>query len=111
MVLETAVGAQWDLVRNEFVNITFNHLGCPQYLLTIIGAWKIPVFIAILIPRFPLAKEWEYAGLFFVCTGVGASHLVVGNPAAAWLGSLVFTLLTIASYLLRPTSRKVHAIS
>src|SRR5687767_12644217 len=75
VALETAAGAQWDLVRNDFVKQVFTHLDYPFYLLTIIGVWKIPAFIAIIIPKFPLVKEWAYAGLFFVYTGAAASHL------------------------------------
>ena len=33
-------------------------MGYPAYFLTIIGAWKMLGVIAILIPRFPLLKEW-----------------------------------------------------
>lgn len=106
VALETAVGAQWDLARNIFVTTTFDHLNYPLYLLTIIGIWKIPAFIAILIPRFPIVKEWAYAGLFFVYTGAAASHFAVGDPTIAWIGPILFALLTIISYLLRPISRR-----
>lgn len=106
VALETAAGAQWDLSRNDFVKQVFTHLGYPHYLLTILGVWKIPAFIAILIPKFPLVKEWAYAGLFFVYTGAVASHLAVGDEFAAWVGPLLFSLITVASWALRPASRK-----
>ncbi len=32
---------------------------CPS------GVWKILGAISILLPRFPLLKEWAYAGTFF----------------------------------------------
>ena len=41
------------------------HLGYPIYLLTILGVWKILGVVAVLIPKFPLLKEWAYAGFFF----------------------------------------------
>jgi DoxX-like family len=41
------------------------HLGYPVYFLTRIGIWKIPGVIAVLIPKYPLLKEWAYAGFFF----------------------------------------------
>jgi uncharacterized membrane protein YphA (DoxX/SURF4 family) len=56
------------------------HLGYPVYLLTILGIWKVLGVIAILIPKFPLLKEWAYAGFFFVMTGAIFSHLVVNDP-------------------------------
>jgi hypothetical protein len=107
VALETAAGAQWDLVRNDFVKETFTHLGYPFYLLTIIGVWKIPAFIAITIPKFPLVKEWAYAGLFFVYTGAAASHLAVGDEFGAWFGPILFSVFTVASWALRPASRKI----
>lgn len=107
IALETAAGAQWDLSRNDFVKGIFTHLGYPLYLLTLIGIWKIPAFIAILVPRIPLVKEWAYAGLFFVYSGAFASHLAVGDAAAAWMSPLIFMILTIFSWLLRPASRKL----
>ena len=45
------------------------HLGYPVYLITIIGIWKILGVAAILIPKFPLLKEWAYAGFFFAMLG------------------------------------------
>ena len=38
------------------------HLGYPVYFLTIIGVWKILGVVAILVPKFPLLKEWAYTG-------------------------------------------------
>ena len=54
-------------------------LGYPTYFLTIIGLWKVAGAIALLVPRFPLLKEWAYAGIFFNMTGAAASHLAVGD--------------------------------
>jgi|SRR5688572_9389204 hypothetical protein len=107
IALETAAGAQWDLSRNDFVKGVFIHLGYPMYLLTLIGIWKIPAFIVILVPRIPLIKEWAYAGLFFVYSGAFASHLATGDVPAAWIGPLIFMTLTIGSWYLRPASRKL----
>jgi hypothetical protein len=41
------------------------HLGYPIYLLTILGIWKLLGVAGLLIPKFPLLKEWAYAGFFF----------------------------------------------
>ena len=43
-----------------------SHLGYPVYFLTILGIWKILGVVAVLIPKFPLLKEWAYAGFFFI---------------------------------------------
>ena len=55
------------------------HLGCPIYLLTILGIWKILGVVAVLIPKFTLLKEWAYAGFFFVMTGAMLSHIALGD--------------------------------
>jgi len=105
IVLETAAGAEWDFVRNDFVRQAFAHLGYPLYLLTILGTWKLPAAIVLVIPRFGRVKEWAYAGLFFVYTGAAASHFMRGDTSQPW-GPLVLALLTVASWSLRPDSRK-----
>lgn len=110
IALETAAGAQWDLTRNDFVKQVMIHLGYPQYILTILGIWKIPAFIALVIPKFPLVKEWAYAGLFFVYTGATASHIAIGDKFGAWFTTLVLTAFTVASWALRPKSRKIQPV-
>src|SRR5215467_7644662 len=55
------------------------HLGYPVYLLTLLAVWKILGVIALLIPRFPLLKEWAYAGFFFIMSGAIFSHFATGD--------------------------------
>ena len=85
------------------------HLGYPAYLLTIIGIWKILGVIAVLIPRFPLVKEWAYAGFAFVMTGAVFSHLAIGDGAKELFGPVLLLVLTVLSWYLRPSGRKVIA--
>jgi uncharacterized membrane protein YphA (DoxX/SURF4 family) len=55
-----------------------SHLGYPVYLMTLLGVWKILGVVAILIPKFPLLKEWAYAGFFFAMTGAAKSlHFLI----------------------------------
>src|SRR5688572_23425070 len=56
-----------------------DHLGYPLYFLTILGVWKILGVIAVLIPKFPLVKEWAYAGFFFAMSGAIFSHVASGD--------------------------------
>ena len=107
IALETIAGAEWNLTRNQYVKDIFAHLGYPLYVLTIIGIWKIPAFITILIPKFPLVKEWAYAGLFFVYTGAAASHFAAGDDATKWAGPAIFSAIVVASWALRPPSRRI----
>jgi len=83
------------------------HLGYPLYFLTLLGLWKILGVIAILIPKFPLLKEWTYAGFFFAMSGAIFSHLYVGDDAIALFGPTLLIVLTIISWYFRPADRKV----
>lgn len=83
------------------------HLGYPLYFLTILGVWKILGVIAILIPKYPLLKEWTYAGFFFAMSGAVFSHLSVGDDAIALFGPTLLIVLTILSWYFRPGDRKV----
>src|SRR5215469_13248510 len=104
---EMVAGGLWDLLRIEYVRAVFIHLGYPLYLLSLIGAWKIPCAVAILVPRFPRLKEWAYAGAFFNYTGAAASHFAVGDGVAKWVAPLVFAALAMGSWALRPPDRRL----
>lgn len=73
-----AGGVQQLLQIGSYVEI-ITQLGYPLYFLSILGAWKILGVIAILVPKFPLVKEWAYAGFFFAMSGAAISHLTVGS--------------------------------
>jgi len=83
------------------------HLNYPVYLLTILGVWKILGVIAVLIPGFPLLKEWAYAGFFFLMTGAMFSHIAIGDSVAALFPSLLLLVLAVASWYFRPAERKI----
>ncbi|RCR67773.1 DoxX family protein [Larkinella punicea] len=81
-------------------------LGYPIYFLTLIGIWKIAGVIAILIPKFPLLKEWTYAGFFFAMSGAVFSHVVVRDDAKELFGPLLLLILTVVSWSFRPVDRR-----
>jgi len=83
------------------------HLGYPVYLLTILGIWKILGVIALLIPKFPLLKEWTYAGIFFLMSGAMFSHIPIGDPMSAIIPSLLLLILAVVSWYFRPADRKI----
>lgn len=83
------------------------HLGYPVYFLTLLGIWKILGVIAILVPRFPILKEWAYAGFFFTMSGAVVSHFASGDDAITFFGPALLVLLTIVSWYFRPANRKV----
>jgi DoxX-like protein len=63
--------------------------------------------VALLIPKFPLLKEWAYAGFFFIMTGAIFSHIAIGDTATEILPSLLLLLLTVTSWYFRPANRKI----
>jgi hypothetical protein len=83
-------------------------LAYPMYFFAILGVWKVLGAIAILAPRYPLLKEWAYAGIFFDLTGAAASCVMVGGYGAYGfhvIAPLIIAGLTVASWALRPASR------
>lgn len=83
------------------------NMGYPVFFLTIIGVWKILGVISVLIPKFPLLKEWTYAGFFFIMSGAIFSHIAVGNPLKEIGGAILLLALTLVSWYFRPADRKI----
>jgi hypothetical protein len=111
LAFELAAGALWDLLRIEYVRVALTHLGYPLYLLVILGAWRVPGALALLVPRFPRLKEWVYAGAFFEYTGAAASHVLVGDHRGQWVGPLTFSGFTLLSWALRPAPRRRPSVA
>lgn len=86
-------------------------LGYPVFFLTILGVWKILGAIALLVPKFPLLKEWAYAGIFFLLTGAIFTHIAVGSAASEFLPSTLLLVLTLTSWYFRPEDRKIHLLN
>jgi uncharacterized membrane protein YphA (DoxX/SURF4 family) len=105
VLLETAVGAEWDLARIQYVREIFAHLGYPLYLLTILGIAKVLAVIGLVTPRARRVKEWAYAGVFFVYAGAASSHYAVGDHADRIGPPLAFAALTLVSSALWEGSR------
>ena len=87
------------------------HLGYPTYFLTILGIWKILGVVALLIPKFPLLKEWAYAGFFFVMSGAAFSHIASGDSMIELFPSLLLLILTVVSWYFRPSDRKIVSVN
>ncbi len=87
------------------------HLGYPIYFLTILGVWKILGVVALLVPKFPLLKEWAYAGFFFAMSGAVFSHIASGDSVNEIFPSLLLLMLTVVSWYFRPADRKTVSVS
>ena len=83
------------------------HLGYPVYLLLLLGIWKLLGTMAVLIPKYPLLKEWAYAGFFFLMLGAIYSHIAVGDQITEIFPAFLLLVLTVLSWYLRPADRKL----
>ena len=94
------------LIQMEEETKMITDLGYPTYLMTILGVWKILGVIAILIPKYPLLKEWAYAGFFFAMSGAIISHIAIGDSILKILPPLLLLVLTVISWYFRPENKK-----
>ena len=74
-------------------------LGYPLYLLTILGIWKILGVVAVLVPRFPLLKEWAYAGLTFDLLGAVYSNIMTDGFQIGLFVLVPVFVVAIVSYI------------
>lgn len=102
-------GGLGQLLHAQFNVDGMRHLGYPTYLLYILGAWKLVGVAALLLPGRPLLKEWAHAGFFFLLTGGVLSHVLAGDGFAQTVWVAVFAGLNVASWYLRPASRRLPA--
>src|SRR4026209_2250483 len=89
----------------------FSSLGYPAYLMAIIGGWKMLGVVAVLMPKFPLLKEWAYAGFFFAMTGAVISHIVVKDDAKELFGPMLLLVLALVSWYFRPAGRRTISVN
>jgi uncharacterized membrane protein YphA (DoxX/SURF4 family) len=101
------IGGVLNLTQSPEVAATMEHLGYPLYFASLLGAWKLLGAIAIVAPGLPRLKEWAYAGFFFDLTGAAISRAAVGDGTGDIVAPLVFLALVLASWALRPASRRL----
>lgn len=97
------------LARIEFMVERMTELGYPLYFMTILGTAKLLGVFALLAPSHPLIKEWAYAGFAFDLIGATASHAFSGDPFGESVRPMFVLALGAASYLLRPSARRLPA--
>ena len=109
ITFELVYGAGWDfnLLNQGYVYGILRHLGYPLYLGAILGTCKLVAAVVMLLPGFLLLKEWAYAGIIILFTGAFVSHVVVGDGPGQSIWSLLFGVLAIGSWALRPANRRI----
>lgn len=110
LLFELLHGALWDLnwINKGYVYGILNHLGYPLYLAAMLGICKLIAAGIIVVPGLLRLKEWAYSGLTILFFGAFVSHCLVGDGPAQSIWSLLFGLLVIGSWALRPANRLMN---
>src|SRR5262245_54795593 len=82
-------------------------LGSPPYIIPALGLGKVLAILAILWPGLPRLKEWAYAGIFFNMMGALVSHVAHNDGAWIIVVNIVIAAITLASWALRPHSKRL----
>src|SRR5829696_4110243 len=106
LALECIVGGIMGALRLEPFLGVIRHLGYPDYFMIILGVSYVLAGLTLLAPAVPRLKEWAYAGLVFNYTGAAVSHVPPQDGLETLIAPLIFGVLTIASWSLRPTNRR-----
>ena len=75
-----------------------DRLGFPHYFLTLLGVCKLVGVVLLLVPRWPVLKEWAYAGFAFDLGGAIVCHTVVGDTLVQTLPALICASLLALAY-------------
>jgi len=111
IALETFAGGVMDLTHGR-TNVlsgptvvdVVTSLGYPVYILWILGIWKIPGAITLVVPGFLWLKEWAYAGIVFELSGALASQAIRGQSQDI-IAPMILLIVALASWALRPPRR------
>ena len=82
-------------------------LGYPTYFLLPFGALKLAGAAMILLPGLRRLKEWAYAGMVFDTAFATYSRAAIESPLPQILLPLAIAGLVLASWALRPASRRL----
>lgn len=83
----------------------FAHVGYPQQLRIILGIAKLLGAIALVVPGWPVLKEWAYAGFTFAWISAFVAHYLAKDGAEAFM-PLILLVLLFVSYVTRPADRQ-----
>jgi hypothetical protein len=111
MVAESAAGGTMDLLRMAPFYPLMIQLGYPSYLATILGIAKLLAAVILLAPGLPRLKEWAYAGIMINMIGAAASNAATHQSTGSTLTPLVFAVIAMLSWALRPASRRLFNTS
>ena len=112
LAFESLLSSAWDfnLLNKGYAAGIMNQIGFPIYFLYIKGIATLLAAPIFLLPRLPLLKEWAYFGTAIMYIGAISSNLFVGSSIKSIIAPIIFLLITIISWALRPPSRKFPGI-
>jgi hypothetical protein len=87
------------MMSADSIDLIHTKLGYPKYFIMMVGVAKILGVIGILIPGYPLVREWAYAGLFFDLAAATVSGIAVEGFHPMQLFMLVFFAPGVLSYI------------
>jgi len=87
-----------------------DHLHYPIYFGPLLGIAKLFGIAALLIPGYPIVKEWAYAGFAFDLIFALCSFISVGDPPKAWAPFIIFFALFAVSYIYFHKKQKAQAL-
>lgn len=96
-----------NLFRHEHIATDMEVMGYPPYFMAILGTWKVLGALTVAVPGVARLKEWAYAGMVFDLTGAAISRGVSGFGVRHLIPPLVVCVLVLASWALRPPSRRL----
>lgn len=99
------------LTGNEQVVAGFAKAGWPQLLRIVLGVAKPAAAVVLVVPGFPLVKEWAYAGVTFTWTMAFISAYANHEGPQIWIMPLVLLVLLGVSYATRPASRRLVKVA
>ncbi len=97
------------LITPEPMAEVLAHLGYPGWFLRWLGLWKLVGVAVVLAPGLPRLKEWATAGFTIALSSAAVSHAMSGDGVGEIAPPLVMLGLGLASWALRPESRRFGA--
>src|ERR1700722_13799438 len=82
-------------------------LGYPVHFVVLLGVWKVLGALTLLAPNLRLVKEWAYAGIFIDLSGAVVASAANAGGAFHILAPHVLIGVLVASWALRPESRRL----
>jgi hypothetical protein len=101
IVVALGIGSVLELISaSSAAQIT--SLGYPAYLVPFLSIARLLAIAVFLFPvyKYPILREWAYAGITFDLLGAFYSQIAAGGPLTNLIGIIIPLLLLIASYLL-----------